>query len=174
MNDIAMEYSAGLFELASDEGQEESLLGEIKVLKPLFTREYLHTLINPSIPKSARCAMIDEAFGGRVSKNLVSFMKLMVDRGIADLIPACFAEYENLYREKFNITVVTAESAVELSDSQKERLVSKLEEKTGGKVEMVYRVNPTLLGGMKLDIGNRRIDDSVKAKIDEIAARLKA
>ncbi len=174
MNDIAMEYSAGLFELASDEGCEDVLLGEVKALKPLFTREYLHTLINPSIPKSAREGMIDEAFGGRVNRNLVSFMKLMVDRGIGDLIPSCFAEYENLYREKFNITVVTAESAVELTEEQKSKLTAKLEEKTGGRVEMVYRVNPSLLGGMKLDIGNRRIDDSVKSKINEIAARLKA
>lgn len=172
MNEIIREYSSGLFELASEEKCEAEVLEHARCVKKLFTREYVHMLVDPSIPKVDRVGLISEAFGGRINPYLLNFMKLMTERGLASDIKECFNEYEKLYYEKFGIVKVKAESAFPLSDEQKKKLAEKLEKNTGKRVELEYVVNPALIGGMRLDFGNRQIDDSVKTKLAEIGAKL--
>ena len=172
MNEIVKEYSSGLFALAHDDGIEASLLGEIRALSPLFTPEYVHLLINPEIPKSERIALVASALDGRVHKYLANFVKLMTERGLATEIRECFTEYEELYYETSGIVRVTAESTVELSDTQKSRLEEKLASHIGHPVEISYIINRSLLGGMRLSYNNRLIDDSVSTKLKEIGERL--
>ncbi|MGN1410858.1 MAG: ATP synthase F1 subunit delta [Eubacteriales bacterium] len=174
MNEIIREYSAGLFALAGEEGCEEEILLQSREVKKLLTREYLHLLINPAVAKEQRISLVTGAFGGEngVHRYLLNFMRLMTERGLATELPACFDEYEQMYFEKFGIVRVKAVSAFPLSEEQKKRLEEKLAKNTGKRVEVEYAVDKTLLGGMRLDFGNRMIDDSVETKLKEIGERL--
>lgn len=174
MNEIIREYSAGLFALAEEEGCEEELLAQSREIKSLLSREYLHLLINPAIPKEQRLSFVTGAFGEEsgVNRYLLNFMRLMTERGLATELPACFDEYEKLYFEKFGIVRVKAVSAFPLSEEQKKRLAEKMEKNTGKRVEVEYTVDKTLLGGMRLDFGNRMIDDSVETKLRELGEKL--
>ncbi len=172
MNELIREYGGGLFELAGEEKLEERFLDEIRALRPLLTRDYTRLLIDPNYPKEDRINMVGDALGDRVHPYLVSFVKLMTERGLATEIPACFDEYERLCLEAFGIVHVTAESAVPLTEEQKEKLEARLTASTGKRVSVTYRVDRNLIGGMKLTIGNRLIDDSVRSRLDTIAERL--
>ena len=96
----------------------------------------------------------------------------MTERGLASEIPACFAEYEQLWREAYHVLKVKAESAVELSKEQKERLEERLASRTGQRVEVDYAVNPALIGGMRLFYDNRQLDDTVRRRLSDIADKL--
>ena len=172
MNEIVKEYAAGLFALAREEHEEDRLLAETRALAPLFTREYARMLTDPELPKSERIRLVGEALDTRVSPHLSSFVKLMTERSLASEIRACFAEYENLWCEAFGVVRVRAESAVELSDRQKAALEARLCEKLGKRVLAEYAVDPSLIGGMRIFYDNRRIDDTVKNRLAEIAQRL--
>ena len=172
MNDTAREYGGGLFALALEENAADAILEESRALTPLFTREYTHMLIDPSVPKSERVNMVGELLDGRVHVYLANFVKLMTERRLVTEIGECFREYERLYYETFRIARVRAESAVELSQSQKQRLEKKLAKHTGTRVEITYEVVPSLIGGMRLVMDNRTIDDTVKARLTEIGAVL--
>ncbi|MBE6626750.1 MAG: ATP synthase F1 subunit delta [Ruminococcaceae bacterium] len=172
MNNITTEYGGGLFALAEEEHLEEELLLETRALTPLLTPDYLHLLINPSLSKEKRISLAGELLDGRVNKYTANFVKLMVERGFADEIVSCFGEYERLYYEKFGIIKVRAESAVELSEEQKEKLNAKLCSHTGKRVEIEYVVDKTLIGGMRIVQSDRLIDDSIKQKLGEIGGLL--
>jgi len=172
MNDTAREYGGGLFALALEENAAESILEESRALKPLFTREYTHMLIDPALPKSQRIEMVGELLDGRVHPYLANFVKLMTERRLVTEIGECFREYERLYYETFQVVKVRAESAIALSDDQKKRLEEKLVRHTGSRIEISYTVDPSLLGGVRLVMDNRTIDSSLKARLKEIGAVL--
>ncbi len=172
MNEIVKEYAAGLFALARETHEEERILLESRALSPLVTRKWTRLLSNPDIPKSERVKLAADALDGRVSPHLASFVKLMTERSLASELPACFAEYENLWCEAAGVVRVRAESAVALTEEQKRRLEKRLEEKTGRRVLVEYAENPSLLGGMRLFYDNRQIDATVKNRLREIAERL--
>ena len=97
MKETVKEYGGGLYELAVDEGLEEVLLEQTRVLRGILEPEYLHLLTTPGIPKTERTALASEALDGRVHPYLANFVGLMVERGSAYDIPACFEEYERRY-----------------------------------------------------------------------------
>ena len=172
MKEIVKEYAAGLFALAEETGMSEQILGECRALAPLFDREYARLLINPDLPKERRIALVGEALDGRAHPDLSNFAKLLTERGLASEIAACFAEYERLWCEANDVVRVRCESAVPLTDAQRDRLAERLTQRTGKRVVMEYAVDPSLIGGMRLFYDNRQIDDTVKNRLAEIAERL--
>ena len=172
MNEIVKEYSSGLFALAAEERTEDAILGELRLLAPLFTDEYVHLLINPNIPKDERIALVAETLDGRVDPYVASFVKLLTERGLATEIKDCFKEYERLWYENSGVVRVTAESTVPLTDAQREKLEKKLSSHIGHPVEVTYVINRALLGGMRISYDNKLIDDSAATKLREIGERL--
>ena len=172
MNDTAREYGGGLFELAVDEGLEETLLAETRVLRGIFEPAYLHLLTTPGISKAERVGLVSEALDGRVHPYLVNFVRIMVERGSAYELPDCFDEYERRYFRHRGIIRAKAESAVPLTDGQREKLTARLEARTGKKIELTCVVTPDLLGGIRLSFDNRLLDDTARAKLKTIAGSL--
>ncbi len=172
MKEIAKEYGGGLYELAVDEGLEEVLLEQTRALRGILEPAYLHLLTTPGIPKTERTALAAEALDGRVHPYLANFVGIMVERGSAYEIPACFEEYEQRYFRQHGIIRATAESAVPLTDVQREKLTARLEARTGKKIELTCVVTPDLLGGVRLSFDNRLLDDTARAKLKTIAGSL--
>ncbi len=172
MKDIVKEYGGGLFELAVDEGIEETLLAETRMLSPLLTGQYLHLLTTPEIPKAERVGLVSESLEGRVHPYVADFVKIMVEHGAAHDIPSCFAEFERLYLARHGIIKAKVESAVPLTDRQKESLTARLAAHTGKKIDLDCTVVPDLIGGIRLSFDNRLIDDTAKNKLKEIAGAL--
>lgn len=172
MNEIVKEYGGGLYELALEEGLEEVLLEQTRVLRGILEPEYLRLLTTPGIPKAERVELAAQALDGRVHPYLANFVRLMVERGAAREIPGCFEEYEQRYFRGHGIIRAAAESAVPLTDAQREKLTARLEARTGKKIELNCTVNPALLGGIRLSFDNRLLDDTAREKLKTIANSL--
>lgn len=172
MKEIVKEYGGGLFELAVDEGLDGTLLCETRALRGLLEPSYLRLLTTPGIPKTERVGLVAEALDGRVHPYLANFVKIMVERGSAYEIPGCFDEYERRYFQHHGIIRAKVESAVPLTDSQREKLTVRLEARTGKKIELTCVVTPDLLGGIRLSFDNRLLDDTARAKLKTIAGSL--
>ena len=174
MKEIVKEYGGGLYELAVEEGAEleERLLAETRMLGEVFTDSYLRLLTTPEISKTERVGLAAEALDGRVHPYLVNFVSIMVERGAAREIPGCFAEYERLYFQRHGILRASAESAVPLTDAQREKITARLEARTGMRIELSCTVTPGLIGGIRLTFDNRLIDDTARTKLKTIANSL--
>lgn len=174
MNDAAKEYGGALFELALEEGMDGEILGEVRAIRALFeeNREYVRLLSSPNIPKDERVRCLDQLLLGRVHPYTLNFLKIITERGHIPSVYGCFDEYEKLYYDTHGIIRAKAESAVELSESQKKRLTERLEALTGKQVELSCFVNPGLIAGVRLTVSNKLYEGSIRAKLTSIGESL--
>ena len=176
MNEVVKEYARALMDLAAEEQIADALLYETRVVLRLFEENpgYARLLSDPQIPKTQRVAMIGEAFAGGFQPIFSNYLKLVTERGYARHIPAMMEEYERLYCETYGIVTATVTSAVPLTEEQKRRLTEKVSAITGKMVSLHCKVDPALIGGVSLTVQNTLFEGSVRAKLNELRANLKA
>ncbi len=173
MSELSREYGAALWQLARESDLAEQLLEETETAENVLRDNpaYLSLLSSPDIPKEERSAAVARAFAGG-HRYLVNFLSMMVERGYSREIPACFEEYRRLYREDRGIAVAKVTSARPLSDGEKKKLIAALARRYDVKVEADYKVDPSLLGGMKVEISGMLLDGSARRRLDGVKADL--
>lgn len=172
MTELAKRYGGSLYDLAVEEGLESRLLQELDLAVEIFHREpdYLRLLSTPNIPKKERTALLDEAFGSSAHPYLVNFLKILCDEGALRELAGCARAYRVRYNSDHGIVEVTAVSAVELDDAAREKLRAKLAAMTGKTIELTVRVDPAVLGGIRLDMEGTRLDGTVRHRLDALRA----
>ena len=175
MSQAANNYGQALFELAKEENLDAVILKQMEVLNISFSQEpgFLRLLAAPNLSKSERCDILDESFRGKVEPYLLNFMKILMEKGYIRLFPDCFKAYRNAYNAEHGILCVKAVSAVELSAAQKEKLTKKLESITGKTIQLENRLDPKVLGGIRLDYDGIQVDGTVQSRLDAVADLLK-
>ena len=175
MSDVAREYGRGLYLLSKEEGTVTELLAEVRGVAAILEAEpdYIALLGNLSLKKDDRIGLIDAAFSGRAMPHLVSFLKLMTERGYAAHIAAALAEYEALYREEEGIAIAEVTSAAPLTDGERQALKERLDRLTGKHCELCERIDPSLLGGVRVMVEGQLYDGTVSGKLARFQRRLK-
>ena len=173
MSDVSREYGTALYALAQEDGVEEQLLAETRVAAGVLRENpaYLSLLSSPDLTKEERSNAVARAFAG-AHRYLSNFLTMMVERGYSREIPACLDEYLRLYREGHGIAVAKVVSARPLSDGEKDKLIAALERRYDVKVEAEYKTDPSLLGGVKVEISGMLLDGSARRKLDGVKADL--
>ena len=163
MTEIARMYGGSLYDLAAEEGLETRILGELEEVNALFKAnpDYLHLLSIPSIPKKERCGLLDEALRGQVHLYVLNFLKILCEKGTLRELGGCTRAYRIRYNEAHGILEATATSAIALTKEQTAALHQKLEALTGKTIDLQTKVDPAVLGGIRLDIDGTELDEAV-------------
>lgn len=174
MTQIASAYAQGLYTLAKDEGLSATILQQLDVLKKAFAEEptFYRLLSTPSLSKEERLSVLDSSFRNRVHPYVLNFLKILTERGYAAHFDQCCAAFRTQYNEDNGILPVRAVTAVPLTQIQSEKLTEKLASITGKTVELTNRVDPDCLGGVRLDYDGKRVDGTVKNRLDKLAGLL--
>ena len=174
MSDVANEYGQGLYLLACEEETVDGMLTEVRDVCALFAEEpdYRTLLATPTIPREERLALLDAAFEGRVMPHLLSFLKLMTERGYASEIPMALAAFIDAYRAAAGMTVAEVVSAVPLTEGERADLIARLSRMTGKTVELSLSVDADLLGGMRVTVDGKLYDGTVKGRLARIGQKL--
>ena len=175
MTQIGMTYAEALYGLAKDEGLEKTILEELSALQAGIGQEpaFLQLLSAPGLSKEERCGILDESFGGKVQPYVLNFMKILVEKGYARQFTDCCKAYRELYQKDHGILPVTAVTAVALTQAQTARLTEKLAAITGKTIELHNRIDPEVLGGVRLDYDGKRVDGTVENRLNAISKLLK-
>ena len=175
MSDIALEYGRGLYLLAEEEGLIADMLAEVRNTRMLLEAEpdYIALLGNLSLKREERTALIGAAFSGRAMPHLVSFLKLMTERGYAAHIIAALTAYEALYRDAEGIALAEITTAAPLTETERQTLKEHLDRLTGKHCELSERIDPALLGGVRVMVEGQLYDGSVSGKLARFKRRLK-
>lgn len=173
MTELAKRYGGSLYELAAEEHLDGQLLEELDTAVGCFAAQpgYLRLLSAPNLPKKERRALLDEAFAA-AHPYTRNFLKLLCDEGALRDLPGCARAYRDLYNKAHGILEVRATAAVELSAPAKARLQKTLEQKTGKQVELTVKVDPSLLGGIRLDMDGQQLDGTVRHRLDALKTAL--
>ena len=168
-------YGEALYTLALEESLTENLLAELSVLQESFreTPDFIRLLSSPNLSKQERCQIIDDSFRGKVHAYVLNFLKILTEKGYIKHFSDCFKTFEDLYNRDNGILPVTAITAVSMSDAQVEKLTEKLSRITEKQVKLLNKVDPSVLGGVRLDYDGKRLDDTVSHRMDAITKALK-
>ncbi|OYT16382.1 MAG: ATP synthase F1 subunit delta [Bacteroidetes bacterium 4572_77] len=167
-------YGDALFEVAIEEEILPKIEEELKFVIDSF-KEYpdFYRLFNsPEISISERKVMISEVFEGKISEELLNFLKILVDKRRTSslyVIGKAFYKLVDIYK---NIEHVVVESVNELSDSEMNALKNKLTELTGKNIELENKVNKGVVGGLVIKAGDKIIDGSISKKLNEMREEL--
>ncbi len=169
MEEIADVYSRSLFEVASDKGDLDRVheeLGEFadalsgdKDMQVFFFSPYFSS----QEKKEGIGRMIDGA-----DENFVRFLELLAERHRMPAIFRIRREFDDLWRKQNKLLRVTVTSAVDLDPELVEGIGKRIEEQTGQSVELSSKVDPEVLGGLKLQVGNMVLDASVRNRLNQL------
>ena len=175
MTEVGKVYGSALYELAKSEELSTRILEEMSALDAGFCQEpgFVKLLSMPNLSKQERCQIVDDSFRGNVHPYLLNFLKILTEEGYASHFHACCQAYSEQYDEDHGTLAVTAKTAVSLSPAQSEKLTAKLSAVTGKTIRLTNQVDPSVLGGVQLDMGNRRLEDTVAGRLDAIAKLLR-
>lgn len=174
MTQTAKNYGDALYELARDEGLAEQLFSQLAGVDALIAEnpDYLRLLSSPTLTKAERCAALDEAFSGRVHPYVLSTLKLLCERGHIRELRGCCTQYRRRRNEDAGIVEATAVTAVPLTPSLRRKLTDKLESVTGKQIDLQLRVDPSVLGGVRLELEGKQFDGTVRQRLDGLRKTL--
>lgn len=169
MTELAMRYGGSLYDLAAEESLTESILQELSLAESCCKQEpeYLRLLQTPSIPKQERCGLLDQAFSG-MHPYVVNFLKILCEENLLGELSGCLQAYRERYNTDHGILEATVTSAVPLAEAERESLTARLQEKTGKKILLTEKVDPTVLGGLRLDLAGERLDGTVQRRLERL------
>ena len=175
MTEVGSVYGQALYDLARSEKVEETVLSQLAVLRNSFREEpdFLKLLSTPALTKQERCAIVDDSFRGKLQPYLLNFLKILTEKGYIRHFFHCCDAYRDLYNEDHGIMPVHVVTAVALTADQEKRLKKKLETISGKTVELHCSIDPECLGGVRLDYGGVRLDDTVAHRLESIRSVLK-
>ena len=175
MSQVGTVYAQALYSLTKDENCSQSVLQELAVLNESFENEpkFLHLLSAPNLSKEERCGILDQSFRGKVHPYVLNFLKILTEKGYMRRFSDCCKAFRQLYNEDHGILEVFAYTAIPLTEDQKERLSQKLQAVTGKTIDLINRIDPGCLGGVRLDYDGKRVEDTVEHRLGSISALLK-
>ena len=170
MTEVGTVYGESLYELAKDEGLDQEIGLQLKVLQQSFRQEpdFIRLLASPNLTKPERCQVLDDSFRGTVHPYLLNFLKILTEKNYARYFSDCCDAYAQRFNQDNGILPVTAVTAVALKEAQAEKLSEKLGKITGKQIELHNRIDPSCLGGIRLDYDGQRLDDTVSHRLDAI------
>ena len=176
MTQVGNVYGEALYTLALEEELSGKLLNELTVLSQCFREnpEFIRLLSSPNLTKQERCQILDDSFRGTVQPYVLNFLKILTEKGYMKHFADCVKTYEDLYNRDNGILPVTAITAVPMSGEQAEKLSAKLSQATSKQVKLLNKVDPSVLGGVRLDYDGKRLDDTVSHRMDAITKALKS
>lgn len=168
-------YGKSMYDLAVSEKLEDELLTQLKAVADIFrdNPDYVTLLSEPSIPKATRIGLVDEAFAEGTHEYVRNFIKVLLERGLLRQFSSCVRKYESSYNKEHGIAEAVVTSAVRLSDEEASKLVKKLCEMSGRKVVLTQKVDPAVLGGLKVELEGKLMDGTVSGRLSELRKRVK-
>jgi F-type H+-transporting ATPase subunit delta len=169
----ARRYAEAAFEVATRDDTVEAWRAELDTAAEIVADERVgRMLVNPSLAIERRNEMAKSIFGKSVSQPVLNLIDLMLRRGRIHELPRLAAEFRRLDNARQGITVATAISAAALTPDEIRGLTERLEGLTGGRVELEVQVDPSLLGGLVVRVGDRMIDGSVRGRLERLRNQL--
>ena len=172
---VSTTYGEALFELAAENNKEEEFLGEITALKGLLKEnpEFGSLMNHPKILKEEKLKVLEDVFSGRISRELLGFLHLVVAKDRYGEIDGILDFFIGKVKQHQGIGIANVATAVSLNEDQKKEIENKLLATTPfDRTEMHYQVEEDLIGGMVIRIGDRVVDSSVKTKLFELQREL--
>ncbi len=170
---VARRYAQASLELAVEQGAVEQWQQDFATLTQVWKETPIALrLDDPKVGKSRRMDEARNLLGNRISPLMLNLVLLLIQRGRARLAPRVADAFERLERDRSGRVSGYVISALPLTEEQRVSLRQQLGKRTGRTVELEERVDPSILGGLIVRVGDELIDASVVGRLRRIEAEL--
>jgi len=171
---IASKYAEAVLELAVGLRQEEKIFEEIKLIAAVIASDKEMTIIinHPSIDAAEKKQFLSSLFAGKISDLSQNLIGLLADKRRLDLIPFIENSYRELLNKRKNIVSATLSCSEKLADSAVANIKAQLAEHLGKTLELEVKVDPALIGGVVLKMGDQVIDGSLRGQLKALEKTL--
>jgi len=172
--EIARIYAQALLELADQEESAEQVLSELEQFGELLDRapDLEPLLTNPLVEEETKSTLIERFLRDRLHELIVNTLEVMNQKGRLGLARSLIAAYREAYETARGIQKVRVVSAVPLNDRQREQISRVAARITGRTPRLAEAVDESLIGGVVLYAGDRKLDASLRRDLREAAERM--
>ena len=171
---IARPYAEAAFRLADAKGALADWSATLANLSAVAADERIRAAIgDPNYPAAKVAGLFISILTGKLTGEGENFVRVLAENGRLEVLAEIRSQYEVLKNEREGVVEAEVYSAFEMDQAQVTDLVSRLEKKTGRKVKARVSVDKTLIGGVKIVIGDKVIDGSVRAQLAALETALK-
>ena len=171
---VARRYAQALYQEADANGKAEKVDDDMLAVQESLeaSRELDQFFRSPLIAREKKEAVIGKLFDGKVDDLIVRLMRLLVQKGREDILASVIKQYADLRDERLGQVEARVKSAMPMEYDETESLRKALEAKTGKKVRLRIEVEPDLIGGIVVRIGDRVYDGSVQHQLETLRDQL--
>lgn len=165
-------YAKSLLALAVEQNQLDAVFNDMLLIGTTIkeSRDLTVLLNNPVVKADKKYSVLISIFGSKIGETSTNFLKLVSTRKRESLLEDIAFSFVDLYKKEKNIIVAEITSAIKLDDIQKQNIIKLL--KTDATVEMVERIDPSILGGFIVRVDDKQIDASVLRELSDIRQAL--
>jgi F-type H+-transporting ATPase subunit delta len=169
MQEAARVYAEALFDVAKDRGKLDAIRDELSQLVDAVDgdRELQVFFFSPYFSSAEKVAGLKRAVLG-ADAELLNFLELVIEKQRMPEIFRIRRHFEELWKQENRRLEVTVTSAVELDPAVVEKVGEEIERQTGQKVDLASRIDGEILGGIVLQVGNKVLDASIRARLEKL------
>lgn len=173
---VIRRYAEGLLLVAKSQNRIEQIADELgKLTSVLQENQELHDIIeHPLIPVSAKMNILKSVFGESLSSNVYNLLNLLCKRKRADYILPVANRYQTFAQQERGEVSVELEVAEPLDEQQLQSWQQRLGQVTNRQALPVVRMNPKLIAGYRIKIGDRVLDATLSGALRQFEQKLKA
>ncbi|MBN1344222.1 MAG: ATP synthase F1 subunit delta [Phycisphaerae bacterium] len=167
-------YAESLLELANERGVTDAIFEEFQSLAEYIEGDeaFERFLASSAVDDDDRREVLRRIFTGRASEMLLNLMLVLNDHGRAGIVPLVFDRFKQRLDIQKNRQDVQIRSAVPLADNLREEIRSRVASATGKEPILFEEVDPSLIGGLVVKVGDRQFDGSLKRKLARLREEL--
>ena len=167
---VATRYAKSLIGLVAEKGNLEEAFNDMTLIKKTCSenRDLVVLLKSPVVNTEKKVSILTSIFEKNVSKVTMLFITLITKNRREGALPEIADAFIEQYKVIKGITTAIVTSAAVLSDDAKKKIQNIVQKEVGGTVELKMEINPELIGGFILRIGDKQLDTSIFSKIGDL------
>jgi F-type H+-transporting ATPase subunit delta len=171
----ARRYAEAAFQLAQREDALDGWRTDLQLAAELVADPRIARVVdNPAVPSTERQAVLVGLLGKRIGGPALNLVRLLAERRRIDALPQVAREYDRLLNRHRGIVEALVTSSAPLTADETTALEARITKMTGSTVQLRAEVDPELIGGLTVRVGDRLLDASVRGRLERLRAQLLA
>jgi F-type H+-transporting ATPase subunit delta len=175
LKSASLQYATALADIVLEQGAAEPTRKQLEDFRAAFdeSAELRNFLASPAISKQDKHGVIEKLVARLGASRIIrNFLFVMCDNQRVHLLPEITDTFEEVLRQRQGVAEAEITSAVELTEAQKSALIQTLQRLSGKKIQAKYSLEPGLLGGALVRVGDTIYDGSVRSRLNHLRAQL--
>ncbi|WP_223065997.1 F0F1 ATP synthase subunit delta [Paenibacillus caui] len=167
---VAKRYAKAVYEIAAQEGRTLEVEQELKAAVEAFTadKDVVNFIASPSISEEAKWKAMEASLAGKLSKPVISLLKLLVERGRIAILSELLDSYIQIAGNELGLATAVAYTTYPLNEQEQQQVADEFGALVKKKIRVENVVDTSLLGGMKVVIGDTLYDGSLAGKLERL------